>query len=379
MCSSYTLLSFLVLISAFFASKFLLPAKELPIRILNPSGPCTVTQKTWTLTSRPSGPFKSTDATLETSSLDVCSPSPNSLIIKTETLGLDAFLRTMLDAEAFHGAVNLTGTLPAFGVGTVVSSGVNSTYSPGDTVMGMLGASNYVSIIPSEMGPFPVLPFLPPALSLGLLSLTTGLTAHVGIYGVLKPPRKGDTVVVSAAAGAVGSVAVQLAKRTGAKVIGVAGGEIKNDYLREELGVLAVDYKAGDLGGQLDELAPEGIDFFFDGAGGEVLDEVLRRINYNARVVICGAASQYSGNLNVGVVKGPSEYLKLAEKDSTMKGFVVLNYMWRVPGAMLDLIYLWATDKIELKESWVEGIEEFPNAMVKMFSGGMVGKILVKV
>ena len=96
--------------------------------------------------------------------------------------------------------------------------------------------------------------------------------------------------MVSAAAGAVGSVAVQLAKRTGAKVIGVAGGEIKNDYLKEELGVLAVDYKAGDLGGQLDELAPEGIDFFFDGAGGEVLDEVLRRINYNARVVICGAA-----------------------------------------------------------------------------------------
>lgn len=254
-----------------------------------------------------------------------------------ETLGLDAFLRTMLDAEAFHGAVDIGITLPAFGIGTIVASGVNATFTPGTVVMGMFGATNYAVMTPGEMGPFPTLPIVPPELGLGLLSLTTGITAHVGIYNVLGSPRKGQTVVISAAAGAVGTVATQLAKRTGAKVIGVAGGPKKRAFLEDDLGVLAVDYKAGDVKGQLDKLAPDGIDFFFDGAGGDILDEVLARINYNSRIVICGAASQYSGNLNVGSVQGPSNYLKLAEKDSTMKGFVVLNYMWRIPFAMTTL------------------------------------------
>ena len=247
-------------------------------------------------------------------------------------------------------AVDIGITLPAFGIGTIVASGVNATFTPGTVVMGMFGATNYAVMTPGEMGPFPTLPIVPPELGLGLLSLTTGITAHVGIYNVLGSPKKGQTVVISAAAGAVGTVATQLAKRTGAKVIGVAGGPKKRAFLEDDLGVLAVDYKAGDVKGQLDKLAPDGIDFFFDGAGGDILDEVLARINYNSRIVICGAASQYSGNLNVGSVQGPSNYLKLAEKDSTMKGFVVLNYMWRIPFAMIDLIYLWSTSKIALRE-----------------------------
>jgi len=180
------------------------------------------------------------------------------------------------------------------------------------------------------------------------------------------------------AAGATGSVAAQLAKLTGARVIGVAGGRLKVDYLRETLGLDgAVDYKDDDE--QLGRLCPDGVDFLFDTVGGEILDDVLRIIRRGARVVVCGASSQYNGNLNHGKVRGPSEYLKLAEREATMVGYTVLAHLRRVPFAIVHMLWLMFRKKIFLTEQIEPGIESFGGAMVKMFTGGHIGKLLVEV
>jgi len=187
---------------------------------------------------------------------------------------------------------------------------------------------------------------------------------------------------VSAASGATGSIAAQLAKSTGARVIGVAGGPVKHKFLTDTLGLDgAVDYKSKDhsVDEQLKACAPEGVDFFFDCAGGDILDTVLRQIRPKGRIIICGAASQYSGNLNHGKVQGPSEYLKLAEIGATMKGFNVMQYMSSLPWAIACMIFKWGRGRVVNHEHIEKGIDQFAPAMEKMFTGGHVGKLLVEV
>ena len=201
-----------------------------------------------------------------------------------------------MDAEAYHGSISLGSVVPALGYGRVVSSS-SPKLKVGAMVQGMLGAQTMACVPASQCFPLTTLPGVPETDCLGALSLTTGLTAWVGMRAVLGPPRKGEIVVVSAAAGAVGSIAAQLAKHAGARVLGVAGGEPKCAFLTETLGLDgAIDYKhpTASIAEQLDRLAPDGVDFFMDNAGGEVLDAVLARIRKRGRVVICGAASQYS-------------------------------------------------------------------------------------
>ena len=197
-----------------------------------------------------------------------------------------------------------------------------------------------------------------------------------------KPPKRGQVAVVSGAAGATGSVASQLSKLTGAKTIGIAGGEKKSAYLTETLKLDgAVDYKSASksVSEQLDALCPDGIDFYFDTVGGELLDTVLSRIRRNGRIVICGASSQYNGNLNVGTVRGPSEYLKLAERGATMVGYNVMFYFTRVPFAMIHILWLMFREKLFMTEQVERGIGAFAPAMIKMFTGGHIGKLLVDV
>jgi NADPH-dependent curcumin reductase CurA len=255
----------------------------------------------------------------------------------------------------------------------------------GKRVTGMMGArsvAKFSSKEASQLFPMLSLPGVSPTTFMGLLGLTSGLTAWVGIHSVTKPPRRGQTAVVSGAAGATGSVAAQLARLTGARVVGIAGGSKKAAYLRDELHLDgAVDYKHGSssVGAQLDELCPDGIDFYFDTVGGEALDEVLSRIRKHGRVVICGASSQYNGNLNVGVVRGPSNYLKLAERGALMIGYNVMSYFSKVPFAMLHILWLIFRGKIFMTEQVESGIGAFAPAMVKMLTGGHIGKLLVRV
>ncbi|OEU11091.1 NAD(P)-binding protein, partial [Fragilariopsis cylindrus CCMP1102] len=199
-------------------------------------------------------------------------------------------------------------------------------------------------------------------------------------------PQRGETVVVTGAAGSVGSIAVQLCKSTGARVIGVAGGSIKKDYLLNKLhcdGV--IDYKdttKQTLEEQIQETCPEGIDFIYDNVGGSILDSLLYRINPNSRTVICGAISQYSGNLNQkeqSKVYGPSNYLKLAERGAEMKGFNVIQYISKLPFMIIGMYYLYMRGYVKCEEHIEIGLEQFPYALQKLFTGQTIGKTLVRI
>ena len=165
-------------------------------------------------------------------------------------------------------------------------------------------------------------------------------------------------------------------------VIGIAGGPRKNQYLLEELQLDgSIDYKESSksVAEQLEETCPNGIDFIYDNVGGQILDDLMLKINPNARVVICGAISQYSGKLNKGLVQGPSNYLKLAERGATMKGFNVMQYMYKIIFAIFGMYWLHLRGKVNMNEHIEEGIESFPKALNHLFTGGSIGKCLVSV
>ena len=314
-------------------------------------------------------------------------PPKGKVLVDVGILSVDAFVRTMMNANAYHGALELGDTVPALGVGKVLAVGEGvGDLKEGMEVVGMLGCQRISCVDAEQVQATPPLPAgLSSGSHLGLLGLTTGLTAWAGVFAVARPPVEGETVVISAAAGAVGTIASQLAKSTGARVIGVAGGPDKCDFLTSTLGLdAAIDYKAEREGGksfgaQLDELAPEGVDFFFDNVGGSILDDVLLRIRPKGRVALCGAVSQYSGNLDKGEVRGPSNYLKLAERGASMAGFNVLQHVERFPEAVQHLGKLFQEEKIVNHEQIEQGLELWPAAMEKMFHGGHMGKLLVQV
>jgi NADPH-dependent curcumin reductase CurA len=216
----------------------------------------------------------------------------------------------------------------------------------------------------------------PPSTYLGILGLTTGLTAYFGLLDVAGVAA-GETVVVSGAAGGVGSVACQLAKIAGARVIGIAGGPEKLRYVTDTIGAdAAIDYKAGNVGQRLDELAPRGIDVYFDNVGGDLLDTVLDRLATGARVSICGAISQYE---NMENVRGPRLYLRLAERNARMAGFTVDHFAARFAEAIPRLVEWMRAGRLVLPEHREHGIDRFPAALVMLFRGGHVGKLLVEV
>ena len=371
----------------------------------NDNGQDFLENKKWVLKSRPKGVFQArNDVDLITERLalsftadngenddsktnksDLVKTCPDDyIVVKVATLSVDAFIRTMLDEEAYHGSVALGATIPAIGYGTVVYAGKDAQKlrRVGSQVLGLMGAQQYAVVPAATVTTKRTLPFMTPSSCLGLMGLTTGLTAYVGCFYVLSPPKKGQTVVVTGATGAVGSTAVQLLQTTGARVVGIAGGPQKNQFLKEKLRVHGtVDYKDPErsLEDQLAEACPDGIDFIYDNVGGATLDALLNRINPGGRIVICGAISQYSGKLNKGKVQGPSNYLKLAERGATMKGFNVMQYMYKLPLAILGMFYYYMRGHVHLVEQIEEGIESFPLALEKMFSGGHVGKLLVKV
>ena len=194
----------------------------------------------WVLHRRPSGLLSERD--LQFGEAPVGELDDDEVLVKVQMLSVDAFLRTMLDENAYHGSLKIGDTIPALGIGTVVSS-KSKRFKAGQTVLGMLGAQSLAKVPAAGCFPAMKLPGMSDTAALGALSLTTGITAWVGVHAVAKPPRRGDVVVVSAAAGGVGSVAAQLAKLRGARVIGIAGGPHKTAYLREQLDIEAVDYK----------------------------------------------------------------------------------------------------------------------------------------
>ncbi len=205
----------------------------------------------------------------------------------------------------------------------------------------------------------------------------TGMTAYFALLDV-GAPKAGDTVVLSGAAGAVGSIAGQIAKIKGCRVIGIAGGADKCKFLIDELGFDgAIDYKKNeDVQAGLKRECPKGVDVYFDNVGGDILDAVLSRLNMKARVVICGAISQYN---NKEAVKGPANYLSLLVNRARMEGFVVMDYAAQFGAAGQEMAGWMAKGQLKSKEDIVEGLETFPETLMKLFSGENFGKLVLKV
>jgi NADPH-dependent curcumin reductase CurA len=299
-------------------------------------------------------------------------PAAGEVLVKVDHVSVDAWISTMLGSGSLHGALPLGATIPALGVGTVLVSRAPGL-SEGETVFGPLGAQTH-AVAPAaafrkidENGRVPARNYL------GALGITTGMTAYVGLVTV-GGLRASDTVVVSAAAGATGSLACEIARIEGAKVIGIAGGPDKVRYLEEDLGIHGgIDYRNEDVGARLAELAPDGVSLFFDNVGGDILDAVLDRLAAEARVVICGAMSQYP---RLDQVTGPKRYMRLAEKNATLRGFTVDHWVDAHAGAEARLRGWLLDGRFRFREEILAGIERFPEALLKLFSGH-IGKLLV--
>jgi NADPH-dependent curcumin reductase len=332
----------------------------------------TLTNTRVVLAHRPVG-----EATADCFSIETVPPTPlesGEVRVAVEYISVDAGTRTMLRGEGFHMQVELGGVILASGVGRIVESNAEG-WHVGDAVRGRLGAQTLAPVsiksiekVDATLGPL--------SAHLGILGGSTGVTAWIGIRRVAKP-KPGDVFVVSAAAGAVGSLAGQIAKRDGAHVIGIAGGARKVAYLTETLGFdAAIDYKNEDVNARLRELAPNGVNVFYDNVGGPVLDAVLDNLALRARVVICGAISQYDDMDNV---VGPSLYLRLAERQSCMEGFAYFHFPESIAPAKAELAQWLADGSITLAEEVLDGIERYPEALQFMFNGGNIGKLMVKV
>ena len=295
------------------------------------------------------------------------------VLIEVEHLSIDAFIRTTLDGpKGHHGTMDLGTPVTALGVGRVLDSRFDGLQQ-GDAAFGPFGAQTR-TVVPGRMLRKLDESALPARAYLGALGMTTGLTAYAGMICVGEV-KAGDTVAVSAAAGAVGCIACQIAKIKGAHVIGIAGGQDKCDFLVNDIGCDAsVDYKKGNVAEALRAAAPDGLDLFFDNVGGEILDAALDNLAREAKVVICGAISQYN---DLEHVQGPTLYLRIAERNARMLGFTVDHHAAQFPAMESDLAG-WVQDgQLTMPEHVVEGIDRFPEAIVMLMSGGHRGKLLV--
>jgi hypothetical protein len=210
---------------------------------------------------------------------------------------------------------------------------------------------------------------------LGTLGMP-GMTAYFGLLDIGKP-QAGETVVVSGAAGAVGGAVGQIAKLKGARAVGIAGGSEKCRYVVEELGFdAAIDYKSQDVDGALGEHCPQGIDVYFDNVGGEILDAALAHLARHARVVVCGAISQYNAT---GAIKAPSNYLSLLVNHASMTGFVVSDYGARYAEGASEMAGWLAAGKLVSREDIAEGLESFPDTLLRLFRGENTGKLVLEV
>jgi len=331
----------------------------------------TLTNHQWRLAARPAGAVKPTDWNFTEE--PVGSATADKLLVKTLYLSLDPAMRGwMNEGKSYIPPVEIGAVMRAGGVGKVIESN-DTRYKAGDFVYGTLNVQEYALMTGKELSPVDSrLAPLPVYLSaLGL----PGLTAYFGLLDVGKP-APAQTVVVSGAAGAVGSVVGQIAKIKGCRAVGIAGGADKCRYLRDLGFDVAIDYKNSDVKAALRDACPKGIDVFFDNVGGEILDIALTRLARHARIVICGAISQYN---NTTPVKGPSNYLSLLVHRATMAGMVVFDYQSRYPDAMREMAAWMQARKLKSREHIVEGIEKFPDALSMLFSGENMGKLVLKV
>jgi NADPH-dependent curcumin reductase CurA len=301
-------------------------------------------------------------------------PGADEVSVRVLYLSLDPAMRGwMNDSRSYIPPVGIGEVMRALGVGRVVESR-HPNVAPGDHVSGVLGVQEYATVhggavgkIDAELAPLPV--------HLNALG-APGLTAYFGLLDIGRP-ESGQTVVVSGAAGAVGQLVGQIAKIQGARVVGIAGGPEKCGYVVEDLGCdAAIDYKGEDVAAALREHCPKGIDVYFDNVGGVILDAALAQLARHARVVICGAISQYNAT---EAMRGPANYLSLLVQHASMTGFVVSDYARRYDEGRKALAGWLAGGEISSREDIVDGLETFPETFLKLFRGENRGKLIIRV
>ena len=310
-------------------------------------------------------------------------PAEGGVLIKTLALSLDPAMRGwMNEGKSYIAPVGIGEVMRAGGVGVVVAS-KNPGFAVGDPVVGGPGVQEYWSVAADQVKRSGLAKI---DLRLGTLTQwlnVLGMPGMTGYFGLMDvgQPKAGETVVVSGAAGAVGQTVGQLAKIKGCRVVGIAGGPDKCRWVVEELGFDAcIDYKSNSANAVKDGLkqhCPDGVDIYFDNVGGEILDTVLTRINRKARIIICGAISQYN---NTTPVQGPKNYLSLLVNRARMEGIVVFDYADRYPLAVAEMAGYLKDGRMKSREDVVEGgVAAFPGALPLLFNGGNFGKLVLQV
>ncbi|MBQ4802479.1 NADP-dependent oxidoreductase [Aquimarina sp. MMG015] len=302
-------------------------------------------------------------------------PKEGEVLIKHHYISLDPAMRGwMREGKSYIEPVELDDVMRAGSIGEVIKSNNHSKFNEGDFVTGWGGVQQYT--VTNGDNWYTVDPKLAPLpMYIGTLGMP-GMTAYFGILEVGKI-KEGDTVLVSGAAGAVGSIVGQIAKIKGCRVIGIAGGKEKCNYIKDVLGFdAAIDYKSGDIYEAIKNECPKGIDVYFDNVGGEILDAALSRLRMQARIVICGAISQYN---NMEDMRGPKNYLSLLVNRATMQGMVVMDYAKDYGKAAREMGGWLAQGKLKSKEDIYNGIENFHETFLRLFSGNKMGKLVLKV
>jgi NADPH-dependent curcumin reductase CurA len=322
------------------------------------------------LAARPVGLAKPTDWTFTDEA--VPNPADGEFLVRVEYLSIDPAMRTWMNAgRSYVPPVEIGAVMRAAGIARVVESR-HADFAVGDEVYGVFGVQRYaladgrgVTRVDTTLAPAPV--------HLGVLGIS-GLTAYFGLLDIGRP-EPSQTVVISGAAGSVGSVVGQIARIKGCRAIGIAGGEEKCRWLVDELGFdAAIDYKAGDLHAQLKAHAPNGVDVFFDNVGGEALEAALARLARGGRVVLCGAVSQY----NNAAGGGPANYMQLLVARGSMTGFVIFDYADRYAEGVAQLATWLGNGELRSREDVIAGdVTDFPDALLTLFRGENTGKLVL--
>jgi NADPH-dependent curcumin reductase CurA len=326
------------------------------------------------LAARPVGMIKETDFSRREAPIPT--PHDGEYLVRNIYLSLDPTIRGWMNAQdTYLPAIKIGEVMRGSGLGVVVES-QTPQYSAGDLVFGMIGWQDYCLGSASDTMPMMVLPKgVPLTAALSVLGIT-GMTAYFGLLDIGQP-KAGETVVVSGAAGATGSVVGQIAKIKGCHVVGIAGSADKCKWITDDLGFDAcINYKTENVGARLKQTCPKGIDVYFDNVGGAILDAVLAQIRQRARIVLCGAISMYN---STELPPGPANYVSLIIQRARMEGFIITDFLPRFAEAFMQISQWIGEGKIKYAVDVVQGLENATTAINRLFTGANTGKLLVQI